>query len=495
MPKTIQSEKELLKILPIYNMQPFTYPLSIYEKTAGELLSPCRLDILLRYQLVNDWDNNIKNDYGYYVYKQFLEKYKADNSGGESGTKITFDKWVDEFYDTYTSIRKNGFDSEKNVITIDKNTIATGGAHRIAIGLKDNIKLPTIKADNETTESNYYDYKALKSRNIDLDICYNVICDYVGLKSKNLYCAILYPTAQKHFNEFSELLQNYNANIVCTEKFNLNPMGIEKLSLISYIHDDWLDIAGPATMGVIRNMRSSRYIKNTPTHVILFHMDSHDDVIAIKEKIRNKIGQGKEPLHITDTAKEAIILTRQLFNKNSLNFLNTGGIPAQNFWNLLCKYIDLHNLDTDYILSGSACLGAYGIRDVSDLDYFTVKSNLQQGEITEMESNQYKYYQKDIKEMLNNPKYYFYLNGVKILAPHYTYAFKKQRGEMKDIDDCQMLLPYTKDQQKDIFIIHWWRIVRAFLIYDLVYKIAKKLQKFPTLYKFLRYCFKKIFTI
>lgn len=59
-----------------------------------------------------------------------------------------------------------------------------------------------------------------------------------------------------------------------------------------------------------------------PVRVIAFQADNLEEVIEIKEKIRDIFKIGKHSVHITDTKEEAIRVARIVFNNNSIHFLN-----------------------------------------------------------------------------------------------------------------------------------------------------------------------------
>ena len=489
--KVIKNEEALLKFLPIHDMQKFDYPLEVEKHSSRALLNGNYLTLLLRYPIVRDWDNEIEGDYGYDVYKQYLDKYNTSNSGGESGEKNCFNDWLEEFYETYNSVRKNGFDSTRNVIALDRDGINLGGSHRIAIGLDEDMELSCVKSVSETTGKQYCNYKALKGRNFNTDILYDVICNYVTFKPENIYCAILYPTGKKHYNELLSSLRSNGASIVCEEEFSLSKSAIEKLSLVSYTNTEWLNIP---KKGVMRNLRVKRYAEGVSTKVVVFHMNSLDDVLEIKATVRNKIGLGKEPLHITDTSEEAVVLIRQLFNRNGLNFLNASEIPKESFWRLLCKYSEENKHDANYMLLDKACLGAFGICDVKELEYYTVKEQLNISNLIRVENSECGHSLECMKKMLNNPKYYFYANGVKILAPKYAYEFLKNRGSEPNLVNCSELKRVIDDKQ-DTRLLEFYKNSVAFLKFDIVFGIARILQKYPKIYYPIRNLYKKLFKV
>ena len=59
-----------------------------------------------------------------------------------------------------------------------------------------------------------------------------------------------------------------------------------------------------------------------PVKLIVFNCDKKKKVKEIKNKIRDLYGIGKSSIHITDTKKDAIYLSKLCLNRNSLHLLN-----------------------------------------------------------------------------------------------------------------------------------------------------------------------------
>jgi hypothetical protein len=96
----------------------------------------------------------------------------------------------------------------------------------------------------------------------------------------------------------------------------------------------------------------------------------------------------------------------------------------------------------DYAVTASSVLSIYGLREGQDLDYLHHELKLVFDPYDLIHShNQYGIGRYDLlyDEIIYNPEFHFYSQGVKFVSPRIVRALKSKRGEPKDITDVQLI--------------------------------------------------------
>ncbi len=150
--------------------------------------------------------------------------------------------------------------------------------------------------------------------------------------------------------------------------------------------------------------------------IIAFQANSLDDVLKIKDKVREILNAGKHSIHITDTKEEAIRVARVVFNDNSIHFLNYAKpnryISTHTKIDKFKEFIVKNELDVnDVVLDSGIVLSAYGLRESSDIDYFVDDNEKLKYHNEELEyhDEELEYHDEEKLELIYNPKNDFYL--------------------------------------------------------------------------------------
>ena len=236
----------------------------------------------------------------------------------------------------------------------------------------------------------------------------------------------------------------------------LNFNGYVNLKKISYgsawENAQWIGDVSNGFAGAQEHAKHS--MGRSPLRVFVFVCDSLEKVLQAKRAIRDIFKIGNFSVHINDTHNEAIALAQTFFNSNSLEILN-----CRPFWletktldNRMCELIKLakdKGINIDNICgAGSTPLNVCGLRESEDFDFlcssnieFKVKSHVLSNHDSELA---YYPYSKD--EIINDPRLYFYYNGLKFISLDVLYLMKQKRNEQpKDVRDCH-LIKYAKVQ-------------------------------------------------
>ena len=453
---------------------------------AKELLIYSRFDLAFKLLYLENLNKEV--DFSKNIYKEHIRAFslgKYTENGNPKKNKI--EKFIEDFQVTYESIKNNGFDRNKSLIPLSKNGTIANGAHRVASAIYLDKNVECIELDVENPN---YNYKFFYNRNVSskvLDIGATKFVEY----GDNIYLAFIWPTAVGNDKE----LENVIPNIIYRKEITLNPNGAHNLLSQIYYGEKWIGIPE-------NNFRGSQgklveCFKNfNPVRIIAFQADSLEDVLKIKDKVRSIFNVGKNSIHITDSKDEAIRISRVVFNDNSVHLLNYGK-PNK----YLSKYQKIDNFKkfikenkinkSDILIDASLTLSCYGLREAKDTDFFYDLNNELKIKFDEINSHDevLKYYENTKQELIYNPNNYFHFNELKFISFKQLYKMKKNRGEIKDKNDCRMMEAFIENNKIKMFINKskqnfYYEIIKAryklvlLLKFIGLYKIIKKLITF-----------------
>ena len=284
----------------------------VYEKDSRSLLTNNRLDISFKLFYLKYKSKNPK--LAEEIYKRHIEAFtlgKFIEPGNKD--KNSFSKYLDEFHKIYKEINLKGFEVSKSIVPLSKNGSIADGSHRVAssIFLKKNVYCLPIDS-----EIPLYDYNFFKSRNISEQTLDKVTRSYIEF-SDNIYCAIIWPSANGKINEIEKILDK----IVYKKKIKLNPNGAHNLISQIYHNENWIGSSSSNFKGAEGKLVEC--FKNfNPFNIYFFNCDSLDKVRKIKNDIRALFNIGKHSIHISDTKQEADRISKVLLNQNGIHFLN-----------------------------------------------------------------------------------------------------------------------------------------------------------------------------
>lgn len=412
---------------------------------AKDLLTHTRFDLAFKLLYLEMMDKDVR--FAKEIYKHHIRAFslgKFTEPGNEE--KNSIDKFLEEFHKTFEDIQINGFDSSKTLIPLSKNGSIANGAHRIASAIYLNKDVECVQID---TANHIYDYKFFYSRNVPSEMLDVVATKFVEY-ADNVHVAFLWPTAKGNDKEIEKVIPN----IVYRKEMTLTPNGAHNLLSQIYYGEEWLG-------SVEDDFRGSKgklvecFKTFEPVRIIAFQANSLDDVLKIKDKVREIFNVGKHSIHITDTKEEAIRIARVVFNDNSIHFLNYAKpnryISTHTKIDKFKEFIVKNELDVnDVVLDSGIVLSAYGLRESSDIDYFVDDNEKLKYNDVELEYND-----EEKLELIYNPKNYFYFNDFKFISFNQLYKMKQNRGEEKDKNDCKMMEALIENDRFKKIVNKW----------------------------------------
>lgn len=418
---------------------------------ASELLSPSRLDLMPKIRWLEAQETGIATDYAESYYRESIKAItgRTYKEGGQEDKKYSFDSFAETFKNLADQIKNEGFDAEKSVIPVDKNGVIMDGAHRTAIGIYYKLEIPIVRLD---ILLEYPDSLFFKNNLLDDIYIEQMVTDYLRLTDNNVYAICLWPRAvdKDRKRERTDNLVSNHFNVIYRKEINLSNRALRYLIMQVYCGFEW--------MGEIETYFSGAKVKSDQcwaenSSAVFYFAEGPklEEVLKIKEEIRDIYKVENHSIHITDNNEEAIGVANLVLNNNSLDLMEHG-IPEKSkklnylietFKNQVAK--EQKNLD-DFIVDSSAVLCLYGLREARDLDYLCVGEGIDSIDNIDNHLDYVKFYGVKKEEMIRNPKYHLYFNGVKFITLKMARVFKANRGEEKDKMDVAMIDAFRKGQ-------------------------------------------------
>lgn len=428
-------------------------------------VSPSRIDIAAKTIFARSYLEGNASFWPEYVYREHIRVF--NNFHENEPKKDTYNDFYNSFIETIEGVKNEySWKSKKPVIEDKYTKQLINGAHRVAASIAVGDRVNT-KTGRKTWDSNY-NYEFFRSINRDIsaineDVLDYMTIEYTSLKKKNIFVAIIFPTAEGHRDEAFNRLASLG-EIVNMKSFRHNEfIGKEIIKQLYFNsnNDEWnygldfesatykadLCFAGEGDLQV--------YVVEANINETTRNRE--------KQYLRNLWGKDKHSIHITDTIEEANRVVRMFFNKNSRDFLKINRsqeFASQSMYDLFYQYTKLapkNFLDRDNIaIEGSAVLDLYGIRKAKDIDYISRRSeiNFSNSGIEKHSKEENLYHDTSIDELLTDPRYFFYYKGYKFLTLDVIKKYKKNRlkdkADNKDRQDIKIIDNFLKEKDSRV---------------------------------------------
>lgn len=401
-----------------------------------------RFDLPIKNLFLKFFDRNVDCNFGEEIYKEHLRLWNGFKEYNNP-KKNTFEAFKNDFINIYKDMKTNNFDWEKSPIVIDNNKYLLNGAHRTAASSYLNITAKFKTGKDMKDGQKICDYRMFKNLKLDEKYLDAAALELVR-KNKNMLLVSLFPSAIRNRNLVDNILLKY-ANIAYKKDIKLNSTGAFNYTLQIYKGEKWAGNWSNNFSG-FRDKTRLCFTNNNPMTVYLIEIEDFSLARKIKEEIRKIYRIGNHSVHINDTHEETLRLSRCLFNKNSIHFLNNANIKKySNFLNQLNyfeEYLIKNDLDfEEYCITASSVLSLYGLREGKDLDYLHFNSNKITGNSDIDSHNEYGIgkYSKSRDEIIFNPENHFYYGNLKVASLQIIKELKEKRGEEKDLKDIKLI--------------------------------------------------------
>lgn len=292
----------------------------IKRVNARQLLTAQRIDLMAKWIYIDCFVKNIDIDFGLEIYNKHLQAFSL-NSFTEPGNenKVSFNDYVNVFNKMINDIKFNGFDSTKSLIPVGKNNVILDGAHRTACAayFDEEVEVVYFPDFEVNFDTNFFLQRHLSRELIDY-----MIIKYSELKKNDLYCACMWPIAsnQDKLKKAKKILEK-KTTIVYLKDVYLNRNGLRNFLLQIYGKQEWVGNIDNNFSGLFGKLNEIQK-PYSPIKVYIFEKESLNEVLRIKDEIREIFRIGKHSIHISDNSGETHEMCELLFNQNSIHHLN-----------------------------------------------------------------------------------------------------------------------------------------------------------------------------
>lgn len=431
---------------------PETANVEIVHKDALDFVTVDRFDIIAKYLYIKSLDLKYDTDFFFNLYKEHLNAFSLGGfSEGGNDEKNNFDDFVRIFKKLYKDLKDEGMDEKKSIIPVMNDDLIIDGAHRVAIGAYFNQKVPCVLFNG-----NGYKYAPLffKERGLGQEYLEYALMEHINLtKEKDIHVAIFWPIGTLNREKLQQAINHLakRVNVIYWAEYGATYKLCRNLAILSYLGEDWIGTADNNYIGGDLHAEGTFYAHKSIVTVYFKH-ENLNEVLKIKEEVRDILGLLKKSCHMTDNPEEAERLSRALLTKNSRYFLSYGK-PGfiknviNNLRNMQKKLDYLEIPREDYIFDTGSVLALFGIRQANDVDILIREKHLKKLKENNIDTHNEHilFYGKTLDDLIMNPNNYFYVNDMKcltlenILKLKYNRYNKPYQDAIKDISDIKLI--------------------------------------------------------
>lgn len=415
------------------------------------LLVPNRLDLVAKIVWIESYVTGKNRDFGYALYKEHIPAMTNGRcvEGGQEDEKNSVEKYIEAFKKLVDSISKDGFDEKISAVPVGENNSIMDGAHRTAIAIYFNMKLPIVRVSGLEAFNNA---AFLIDRSLSITSAEYLVTMFCK-KVQNVYAICIWPRGDKFaLRKKAETMIDELCEIIYKKELNLNQQSLRNLMIQIYHEHEWMGSAAAHFSGA-SNKSEACWKKGCSTIVYFVTGPELIKMLELKEKIRGIFNIGNHSVHITDNQAETVQIANILLNENSVDLINNGKPDKYVQLNIIIEQFkkvvhDSGKLIEDYIVDASSVMGLYGLRECNDLDYLSKDDDVLENTLDGIdEHNAYlKYHGVALDTLLYDPCYHLYYNSVKFISLKQARAFKQNRAEKKDMDDVKLIESYFSNR-------------------------------------------------
>ena len=388
------------------------------EKDPYDLLTHMRFDVVIKYLYAANQSSNYYRN----MYRAHLSCW--NNFSEKDPPKHGFHEFDKAFHSVL-----NNLDATPPIPVNGEGHIPNG-AHRLAAALYHETPIKVRDADSDEQYPIVADHKLFVRKNLPDEMLGRTAVEYAKLKP-NTHVICLFPIAHTKYWRVLRIINEY-VNVFYQSTELLNQVGQVSLMKEIYLKEGWVSEAGIQRKSDQCFARGDG-IPDDQVTFLLVDAKNLETVKEMKEKIRAEFNVGNHSVHISDWHHDAIRIAKTVFNKNSIHFLNNR------------KYVEFPNHtklmadmepDDNKVITGSAVLSLYGLRDCKDIDliyYDMAPADAHNQYLGTM------YRKLTADDIVNDPRYHLYYQGFKYAALPVVYNMKKIRNEPKDVKDTALM--------------------------------------------------------
>ena len=289
----------------------------IVSVPARTLICPNRFDLMAKWIYIDALEKGGGIEFAKSVYRDNINAFSC-GTFTEYGTesKNSFEIYLEQFDEIIKDIKNNGFDSGKSLVPVGAGNVICDGAHRVTVAAYYNKNVTIIRFPDLTRRYNYGYFR----RFLMSDINMGYMATMYSRIMPDCYMACLWPIAgRKKIADVTDLISGYG-DIIYSQDVYLTYRGICNFMTHCYGHQAWTGNIDNHFSGV-EACASGCYDSRYPVHTYLFQCKNFNHVLHLKQEIRSIFGLGNHSVHIGDNSEETLMMTRLLYNPNSVPVL------------------------------------------------------------------------------------------------------------------------------------------------------------------------------
>lgn len=382
------------------------------------------------------------------VYVQdYLEHINSFNSFyEEEPIKRSPDDFIKSFDSLIENLKENGYQESEDKIFVTATGELLNGAHRVSTlaALSREVNVHEVAED-----ADLYDFEYFQKKNLREDASDRGIIGALEIKS-DTRLLIVYPVVPNQFEPEIEFQISKRGTLFFKKWIPANFNLITNIKMINYYihgdekHLDWVGSSSDKFSGIRRHAEKS--MGSGRIRFYLIKNISVEDFLHLKTDLRNAFGVENFSLHGTDSFEETQDVIHAVCHPESLRCakknLTSSSFRLAGWLKEMTYALSADTrVRTMFCIGGSGPLGAFGARQISDLDLLSEMplEEFRQNSFVSFHDVRSVPYGSSVMEFLIDPGKHFYFLGFKFISVNELKKMKLNRKETKDFYDLHLL--------------------------------------------------------
>lgn len=298
----------------LYDLTNKTY--TIERVKAKSLLSPLRFDLFAKLYYAKHRDDDPTK--ARHIYIEHIKAFNPDGREPGRDDKISFEDFIRIFDSLLDYFKENNFDEKESIVPLSSNGIILDGAHRVAALAYYNKEI-TIARFNGVVSVCQFDYLYFKMRGLSQEVSDTIAKEILNWTP---YCfvACLWPKMgdDKKKEMAIDRIKRFST-VFYAKKLHCSLSSFGTFIARIYQGQSWVGSEKNGFAGAMDKALNC-YDTNKNIDFVFFQSNKMlDEILELKEEIRNLFIYGKHSLHITDNDEETKDIAYLVLSKEGLS--------------------------------------------------------------------------------------------------------------------------------------------------------------------------------
>lgn len=297
-----------------YNKIDEQTPHSTFEMEPAALITPRRIDILVKYYYIHARETGEDLAFAKELYEKHIEAF-TDGLFQEHGNKEknSLEKYLEIFDEMIDQFKEAGFDAKQSVIPIGRNNELLDGAHRTACALYFHATVPVMKFPDLAVD---YGFDFFRRRLLDEVYLDFIAKEYVQLKGE-VRAMIAWPKIgnKQNIQYIDDELERQGVQILYKKRLTLDEKTLQDLVFTIYREEHWLGF-NLEKFKAVQYKANLCYDEKGYLTLYLLEDVAEEQLVDIKNHLRNYFQVEKSSIHTADTHQESVETANFLLDQN-----------------------------------------------------------------------------------------------------------------------------------------------------------------------------------